>query len=193
RPPAYRRSSAARRCGTRMALRSTASAPLRFSCRLKTPTRHASFSARSRPGGFASTKPTMRQPRIKPARRATPRRDRSLSRIAGVVDVMRRASIIMTLPGDLRTERAILRRWTAADRAPFAALNRDPRVMEHFPAPLSADESNALADQIEAHFAKHEFGLWAVEIPGRTSFAGFVGLAVPGFDAHFTPCVEIGW
>ena len=106
---------------------------------------------------------------------------------------MRRASINMTLPDDLRTERAILRRWTAADRAPFAALNGDPRVMEHFPAPLSADESNALADQIEAHFAKHEFGLWAVEIPGRTSFAGFVGLAVPGFDAHFTPCVEIGW
>ena len=76
---------------------------------------------------------------------------------------MRRASIIMTLPDDLRTERVILRRWTAADRAPFAALNGDPRVMEHFPAPLSADESNALADQIEAHFAKHEFGLWALE------------------------------
>ena len=24
-------------------------------------------------------------------------------------------------------------------------------------------------------------------------FIGFVGLAVPRFEAHFTPCVEIGW
>ena len=22
---------------------------------------------------------------------------------------------------------------------------------------------------------------------------GFVGLAIPSFEAHFTPCVEIGW
>ena len=24
-------------------------------------------------------------------------------------------------------------------------------------------------------------------------FIGFVGLDVPAFEAHFTPCVEIGW
>jgi RimJ/RimL family protein N-acetyltransferase len=65
--------------------------------------------------------------------------------------------------------------------------------MEHFPAVLSREESDALADRIQAHFARHQFGLWAMEIPQRTAFAGFVGLAVPGFDAHFTPCVEIGW
>src|SRR5437764_311517 len=38
---------------------------------------------------------------------------------------MRRASIIMTLPDDLRTERAILRRWTAPDRATRDGANRD--------------------------------------------------------------------
>jgi RimJ/RimL family protein N-acetyltransferase len=32
-----------------------------------------------------------------------------------------------------------------------------------------------------------------VEIPGVTPFAGFIGLAVPTFEQHFTPCVEIGW
>jgi ribosomal-protein-alanine N-acetyltransferase len=26
-----------------------------------------------------------------------------------------------------------------------------------------------------------------------TPFVGFVGLSVPRFEAHFTPCVEIGW
>jgi ribosomal-protein-alanine N-acetyltransferase len=35
--------------------------------------------------------------------------------------------------------------------------------------------------------------LWAVEIPGVSPFAGFVGLAHANFEAHFTPCVEIGW
>jgi RimJ/RimL family protein N-acetyltransferase len=35
--------------------------------------------------------------------------------------------------------------------------------------------------------------LWAVDISGVTSFAGFVGLSVPRFQAPFTPCVEIGW
>jgi RimJ/RimL family protein N-acetyltransferase len=45
----------------------------------------------------------------------------------------------------------------------------------------------------EAHFEQHSFGLWAVEIPNVTSFAGFIGLSVPRFEAHFTPCVEIGW
>jgi RimJ/RimL family protein N-acetyltransferase len=94
---------------------------------------------------------------------------------------------------ELRTDRLILRRWIPEDRAPFALLNADPRVMEHFPAPLSRQQSDTLAGQIEAHFATHQFGLWALEIPGRTRFAGFVGLAVPGFEAHFTPCVEIGW
>ena len=37
------------------------------------------------------------------------------------------------------------------------------------------------------------FGHWAVEVPGRADFIGYVGLSVPQFEAHFTPCVEIGW
>jgi RimJ/RimL family protein N-acetyltransferase len=58
---------------------------------------------------------------------------------------------------------------------------------------LSREESDAVADRIEAHFQKHGFGLWAVEVPGITRFAGFIGLAIPRFEAHFTPCIEIGW
>ena len=93
----------------------------------------------------------------------------------------------------LLTERLRLRRWRPGDRAPFAALNADPRVMEYFPAPLSSEESDDLAARIEAHFDARGFGLWAVEAPGVAPFVGFVGLSVPGFEAHFTPCVEIGW
>ena len=30
-------------------------------------------------------------------------------------------------------------------------------------------------------------------MPDVAPFIGFVGLSVPAFEAHFTPCVEIGW
>ena len=93
----------------------------------------------------------------------------------------------------LRTDRLLLRRWTAADREPFAQMNADPRVMAHFSAALTREESDALADRIDAHFARRGFGAWAVEIPEVAPFAGFIGLAVPDFDAPFMPSVEIGW
>ena len=99
----------------------------------------------------------------------------------------------MSLPTELRTDRLLLRRWVAADRSPFADLNADARVMEHFPGVLTRAESDAMVERIEAHFERYGFGLWAVEVRERSSFIGFVGLAVPSFEAHFTPCVEVGW
>ena len=98
----------------------------------------------------------------------------------------------MRLP-ELQTERLLLRTWHEEDREPFAALNADPRVMEHFPKLLTREESDAAVDRIAAHFQQHGFGWWAVEIPGIVPLAGFIGLAVPRFEAAFTPCVEIGW
>jgi RimJ/RimL family protein N-acetyltransferase len=97
------------------------------------------------------------------------------------------------LHSELRTSRLVLRRWSDADREPFAILNSDPRVMEFLPGALSRAESDARADRIEKHFQENGFGLWAVEIPGVAPFAGFIGLSIPGFEASFTPCVEIGW
>ena len=91
----------------------------------------------------------------------------------------------------LRTERLLLRGWREADLAPFAALNADPEVMRYFPALLSRHESDALAERISASLAERTWGLWAVEREGV--FLGFTGLAVPRFEAHFTPAVEIGW
>ncbi|MGQ0831691.1 MAG: GNAT family N-acetyltransferase [Microthrixaceae bacterium] len=99
----------------------------------------------------------------------------------------------MTEIAELHTERLVLRGWRETDRAAFAALNADPVVMEHFPAPLSRTESDALADRIDADLASRGWGLWAAEVPGRIEFIGFIGLAIPGFEAPFTPCVEVGW
>lgn len=90
---------------------------------------------------------------------------------------------------DLRTPRLLLRAWRPEDREPFAALNADPEVMEHFPAPLTRKQSDAFVDRVERHFVDHGYGLWAVEHDG--AFAGYVGLewtdALGGHD------LEVGW
>jgi RimJ/RimL family protein N-acetyltransferase len=99
----------------------------------------------------------------------------------------------MTSPATLLTPRLHLRLWRDEDLPIFAAMNADPRVMEFFPKPLGRMESDAVATRIRNHFERRGFGLWAVEVPGVAEFIGFVGLSVPSFDAHFTPCVEIGW
>ena len=65
--------------------------------------------------------------------------------------------------------------------------------MEHLSRTLSRAESDAFVDRIEAEFDERGFGLWAVEVRDGAPFIGFVGLHAPGFDAHFTPAVEIGW
>jgi len=99
----------------------------------------------------------------------------------------------MTRVAILETDRLLLRPWRAADREPFAQINADPAVMEYFPSVLSADESNHLADRAEAHFASHGFGPWAAELRETAEFIGYISLFVPGFEAAFSPCVEIGW
>lgn len=96
-------------------------------------------------------------------------------------------------PITLTTARLLLRPWRPEDLPYFAALNADPRVMEHFPKVLTAEESHRQAAAVAAQFQKHGFGFWAVEVPGVADFVGFVGLSIPTFEAHFTPCVEIGW
>ena len=94
---------------------------------------------------------------------------------------------------ELATERLLMRRWRASDRAPFAALNADPEVMRHFPAPLTRRESDALAERIDDELGRRGWGLWALEERATGRFAGFTGLGRPAFDAPFMPAVEIGW
>jgi ribosomal-protein-alanine N-acetyltransferase len=93
---------------------------------------------------------------------------------------------------ELRTERLVLRRWREADREPFAELNADPAVMEHFAHRPTRAESDDLVDRIEATFDREGFGLWAVELEdGR--FAGFTGLWPTPPHLPFSPAIEVGW
>lgn len=93
----------------------------------------------------------------------------------------------------MRTSRLALRRWQEADVEAFADLAADPAVME-FLRPLA--EPGACAAWIavvHAHWRKHGFGQWVVEIPGEASFIGVVGLSTIAYQAHFTPAVEVAW
>ena len=92
---------------------------------------------------------------------------------------------------ELRTPRLLLRQWRETDLEPWAALNADPEVMRYFPSMQARAETDAAFDRIHAHLAERGWGLWAVDLDGE--FLGFTGLAVPRFDAHFTPATEIGW
>jgi RimJ/RimL family protein N-acetyltransferase len=93
----------------------------------------------------------------------------------------------------IESERLLLRRWRDTDVAPFAVLNADQNAMRFMPGTMTADGTRAMVGRICDHFDAHGFGLWAVEAPGVAPFMGYVGLQRPTFDAHFTPCVEIGW
>lgn len=93
----------------------------------------------------------------------------------------------------LESERLLLREWTDSDAQPFINMNCDPDVMRFFPKPLTAEESKQFISKSNSILLEKQFGLWAVEVKESAEFIGFIGLAVPTFDAHFTPCTEIGW
>jgi RimJ/RimL family protein N-acetyltransferase len=96
-------------------------------------------------------------------------------------------------PSPLATPRLILRQWRDSDLAAFAAINADPAVMQFMAARLDREASDALARRIQTRIAESGYGLFAVAVPGVAPFIGFTGLAAPPFEAHFTPCIEIGW
>ena len=96
-------------------------------------------------------------------------------------------------PIEFDTARLRLRAWRETDRAPFAALNADPAVMEFFPALQSRAQSDASIDAWMAQFAAQGWSNWAVEALDSGTFLGFVGLSVPRRQLPCSPCVEIGW
>lgn len=91
------------------------------------------------------------------------------------------------------TERLILRSWKPDDLPLFVEMNKDHRVMKFFPALLMEEETKAFYNRIQDEFIRNGWGLYAVELKSTGHFIGYVGLHEIGFDAEFTPGVEIGW
>lgn len=94
---------------------------------------------------------------------------------------------------ELVTNRLRLRRWRQMYLGPMAAINADPLVMEHMPATMTEEETAEWIAKVEAGFEEHGFGMWAVEYAVSGQLVGFAGLQPVGFEAHFTPAVEVAW
>ena len=101
---------------------------------------------------------------------------------------------VVGMTPEVRTDRLLLRGWTEADKVPYARLNGDPEVMRHFPACLTAEQSDQMVDHLAATWAERGWGLWATERLDTGEFIGFIGLAAPTWHVEgLTPCLEIGW
>ncbi len=74
------------------------------------------------------------------------------------------------------TERLILRAFREEDREPWAAMNADPEVMQHFPATLSREEADGVIERVNAKIAATGVGFWALERRADRMFLGFAGL-----------------
>jgi RimJ/RimL family protein N-acetyltransferase len=96
-------------------------------------------------------------------------------------------------PVEILTERTRLRQWRESDLPAWVEMNADPEVRRYFESTQSAEEAYASALRFRGAIAERGWGGWAIEIPGVTPFAGFVGLIVQTVPTHFTPAVEIGW
>ena len=93
----------------------------------------------------------------------------------------------------LESDSLRLRQWQAADLPAFAEMGADPVVMEHFPARLDRERSDALALRFKAMIDDRGWGVWALERKAGGEFIGFVGLNIPSDELPFSPCVEIAW
>ena len=99
----------------------------------------------------------------------------------------------MTSSLPIMSDRLILRSWTDADRHPFAELSQDSEAMRYLTPLPTRQDADAWIDRQIAHQAAHGFCFWAVALRSDGRFVGSVGLLRVGYQAHFTPAVEIGW
>lgn len=94
----------------------------------------------------------------------------------------------------IETPRLILRPWRDSDLPLFAEQNANSAVMRFLGSGvLTREQSDAYAARAMAHLAEHGFCKWAVEAPGVAPFVCAVGLTRVGFEAAFTPAVEVAW
>ena len=92
----------------------------------------------------------------------------------------------------IETGRLILRQWREADKAPFAALNADPAVMEFMPSRLTPKQSDAMIERFGAMLEMKGMTFYALEERASGQFLGAAGL-FPVTQLPFAPAVEIGW
>ena len=114
---------------------------------------------------------------------------------------------LMTAPR-LESQRLLLREFTAADVAPYAAMIADPDVMRFMGsgwryrakrgvaralAPVSHAEARLELWRVRRHWDRHGWGEWAVQDRAGGSLVGRVGFKYHRDFTADSSQVEIGW
>jgi RimJ/RimL family protein N-acetyltransferase len=92
----------------------------------------------------------------------------------------------------IETERLRLRSWRGDDRAPFAAICADPKVMATLGPVMTRAESDALLSRVEAIEAEHGHTFWALERKDDAALIGWCGV-IRGNAGPIEGKAEIGW
>lgn len=93
----------------------------------------------------------------------------------------------------LVTERLVLRAWREEDKPPFATINADPVVMEHFPGPLNREQSDEFVDRLSATLQECGMTFFAAEEKASGRFIGLIGLMPVSANLPIAPAVQLGW
>lgn len=91
----------------------------------------------------------------------------------------------------IETERLIIRRWTDADRAPFAAMSADPEVMATLGPLMTREQSDAMIDRLIDLQERDGHCFWAVERKSDSRFLGWNGLIIG--SRPIAGELEVGW
>ncbi len=91
------------------------------------------------------------------------------------------------------SERLGFRNWKNEDLSAFAEMNSDVDVMEHFPKPLTKQETAELIKRFQKHHKKHGYTYFATEMKETGELIGFIGLSYQVYEAEFNPATDIGW
>jgi RimJ/RimL family protein N-acetyltransferase len=96
----------------------------------------------------------------------------------------------------LTTARLRLHPWDfEAHTAALAATNAEPAAVRylHDGVPYTYDESARQSARFAAHWRRHGFGLWALELLSTGELIGFAGLAHPIWFPELASETEVGW
>ena len=91
------------------------------------------------------------------------------------------------------SERIGFRNWTTDDIIPFARMNANESVMEHFPQTLKTSETEALISRLSSHYDTYGYTYFAVDLLETGEFMGFIGMNYKDHESPFKPATDLGW
>lgn len=89
------------------------------------------------------------------------------------------------------TVRLRLRPYTTEDFADLYAILSDPETMKHYPKPYDEAGTQRWLTWCLDSYARHGFGLWAVELRETGEFIGDCGISMQPIDGQSLP--EVGY